>query len=711
MEKKIMGKDKLMSIVLMVVFITSINGQVSTLSAQDQFIETNFDIWYYTQAGSRTTESYALYTKQALAPLGIEVKIIAKPWGQFVGDLLHKTTGHPFDITHIRFTGGAPTPGFMWKFHSTKTSFGQTMYQLDSIDFQEWQEMDAGVTTQEVDQMLEKIEYERDLAIRKELITEFNELYMTRLLYDFPVVALTFLTAMWKGYGGENNELWNADEGIIDSRKLGAKWTEFTPNERVSNNTHMRLSTVPPELEEMFDPNQSFDSATSDITRYMHNSLLDFDSNYTAHPGIAWNYYYDFIPDKTYDHDDNSTTPEVGIYQYTWFLGNKTYWSSTTDTDGNYVAAEVVDAQDFVLAYDMFKHPETKVNGKEIFDTVLNYTASTTIFSNDTFTININANHLTPDDYINFGSVSPVPHHILGGNLTLNTTHSAFVNDFVNWNPQESEEWKHWASYLGHSLAGAFDIVEYFEGELYSYAARDDYWYPNEDDIAKYYDSEIFTTLEEQHGFKFDIFDPNTNDINPQAIYWAFDDNISSQGIESFEYVIIDDINAVLLAFDAGNIDSFVSTSVGAQIVENHQNNENLVIKEQFLPRGPELLVFNLLNDHLKKINVRLAIVYAIDRDEIIKIHDGFAKPQYSIVWPGLEDWIVPYEIIYDYNTSRDLMRYEGYQALQNPEFVNEYPYGGPHQSPDMFNPSLLLLIAGVVIIAISIFGIPKYKK
>ena len=192
-------KNKSLAIGIVLVFILSINGQVQTVSGQSQFIETNFELWYYTEAGSRTTESYALYIKQALAPLGIDVKIVAKPFGQFVGDLLHYTTGHPFDLTHIRFVGGGPTPGFMWQYHSTRTSFGQSMYQLHYPELQEWFAEDSGVTIEEVDTLLEDIEFELNLNIRKELVTEFNELYMTKLLYDLPVIAQSYLTTMWKG--------------------------------------------------------------------------------------------------------------------------------------------------------------------------------------------------------------------------------------------------------------------------------------------------------------------------------------------------------------------------------------------------------------------------------------------------------------------------------------------------------------------------------
>lgn len=706
---KKMKNIKILSIALMAVFVLSINGQVATVSGQDQFIETNFEIWYYTQAGSRTTESYALYIKQAVAPLGIDVKIIAKPWGQFVGDLLHYTTGHPFDMTHIRFVGGGPTPGFMWSYHSTKTSFGQSMYQLHYPEFQEWQAEDAGVTTEEVDALLEAIEFELNLAVRKDLVTQFNDLYMTKLLYDMPVIARTFLTAMWKGYGGENNELWIPEEGVLGSRAFGAVWTDATPAGRVSNSTHIRLDTVTPGMDEMFDPFQSFDAPTGEITDNMHFNMLDFDASFGAHPGIAWNYLFNETFSDTYDHDNNATTDEVPTYEITWFLGNQAMWAPTIDINGATVATEAVDALDFVLAYDMFLHPETVLNGKETYLTIVDYYASTTVFADDTFTLKINAAEVTPDDYFAFGAMSPVPAHLLGGDLhwtntTDSTDHVDAVEDNAAWNPQDSKEWVLWASKEGHSLVGAYENVEYVKGEFYSYRERADFWFPNEDDVATYYDADAFADLETEFGYSFDVFAPHENEVTPDVYFWGYDGagvKPTTQGIATYELVVIDDINAVLLAFESGNLDAFGSTGLGAQTVENHQTNPNLVVKESIPQRGPELIVFNLLNENLKKINVRLAIAHAIDKDELVKIHDGFAKPHHSVVWPKLTSWIVPHEIAYDYNTSRDLMREEGYKALETPDFVNAVPKAPVNEVFGILGSEYLFFMSAVALVAV----------
>ena len=55
-------------------------------------------------------------------------------------------------------------------------------------------------------------------------------------------------------------------------------------------------------------------------------------------------------------------------------------------------------------------------------------------------------------------------------------------------------------------------------------------------------------------------------------------------------------------------------------------------------------------------------------------MYDGFAEPAHSIVSGYYIWWNEPYRVNYDYNTSRDHMRGEGYQALETPDFINHIP-------------------------------------
>jgi hypothetical protein len=655
-----------MKIKLILASILILSGLLVTNAAPvDDY---NFSIDFYYRSGSSTEQTKAMYIREALKPLGINVELYPLPWGSFIGKLLHYTEYNDFDMATVRFSGTQPTPSFMWAYHTTQTSFGQDTYELHLPEWQEWQLVDVGVDHNNVDQLLEDIDNELDLNTKKSLIDQFNELYMTKLLYDYPLYSRITKTSMWKGYGGENNELWNPDLGALESRMLGATWTSFTPPERASNNTHMRLSTVTPGRNEMFDPNQSFDSATEDITRYMHDELLCFDEDEQPHPGIAWNWYFR-DSGVYYDHDNNAGTPDVNTYEIVYFLRDDAMWTETIDRFDTIIPSEAVDAQDFVLALDMYKHPQTVLYGKEqFFEPVLDYFSSTSITTDDTFTIRINADLVTSDDYYTYGHISPVPAHILGGNLT-DGFQTNMLTDFADWNPQDSYEWIHWASIDGHSLAGAYDIVKYVSGEYYSYSARDDYYYPNEDDVNNFYNAVALSTIETDTGFDLSVFAPHMNTIIPVPLYWAWNSPAkpTSQGIETFEFVVIDDINAQLIQFESGNLDAVGTAGHGALVTLEHEENPNFAVKSIILQSGPDFIVFGKSHPDLKKFNVRLAIAHALDKDLLSEVHDGLAVRHDSIVWrPNGYYYDDSYGINYNLEYAKSLMVSEGYTIPSN---------------------------------------------
>jgi ABC-type transport system substrate-binding protein len=647
-------------------------------------IQTNFDAWFFTQAGSRITEAYALYIKQALAPLGINVKVVAKPFGQFVGDLLHYTTGHPFDLAQIRFSGGSLTPSFKWAYHSSDTSFGIDMYQLDNPDFQAFQAVDAGVQTAEVDALIDAIEYELDLPTRKALVDQFAELYMTKLLYDFPMVSTNFRTTMWKGFGGDQNQLWDPDEGILASIGLGASWTSNQPiRAGVSNTTTIRLSTVNP-ASPLFDPQQSHDTATSAITNIMTDASINFDKGFIPHPGLA--YQWAVKDSVSADFDNNASTPnEVSANgEHVFFIRDNAVWPATTDYTGAPIASTPLTAKDLAFAMQIYKLANVVVNGKELFTPLYDVNVTTTITTDDTLHVYIKPGLATPDDIVTFGGVTAMPAHILNGTLHYidengtTTMGNIYELDAQGINVQETEEWTHWASMDGHSLVGAYDITEYVDNSYRSYVARSDYYFPNEAEIVDMHaaHASAFAPYEAANSFNESLayWAPNVNTEAPSPFYWNFDTS-SGLAIKQWYYTVIEDTNAALLAFEAGAVDTFSPTALGAQKVAEHQANPNYVVKVQTPVRGPELLVFNVLNPHLRKINVRLAIAHAIDKQQLIKIHDGFAREVDSPVWLSSgEYWYTPFPVAYDYATARDLMRGEGYFAAETNNVVVTAP-------------------------------------
>ncbi|MCY3414990.1 MAG: hypothetical protein INQ03_25290 [Candidatus Heimdallarchaeota archaeon] len=559
------------------------------------------------------------------------------------------------------------------------------MLQLGDPDWQAWQEEDIGYTQAEIDDMIYEIDYEMNIDNRMALYEEFNDFYFENLLYDLPVVARNFRTAMWKGYGGPNNELWDPQEGVVTSRALGATW-ETNEDDRDSNSTHLRFAVGTPQMYNL-DPYQSDDSEQSELTGYSHTRLISYDRYNNPHPNLAWNYFQ--AEDGTYDHDANESTAAVPLLRFTFLMRDNAYWSATTDYEGNAVAKDLFDANDMKTAFDLmmtFIDSDTyDLSFEADFEGVVDYEVATTINTDDTFNIWYDSRYVTPDDYIKYGSwVQPLPSHLLGGTLHYvnESDGDAIVESVLEvgmpFNPWDSEEWNHWESFEGSSLVGAYELVTLKEGEYYSFAVRDDWYYPNEWDVDTYYDSadaEI-QALEAIAGDSLDVFAP-FNDYDQEAYYWAYAGDETSktkptnQGILTIDHVIIEDINAMLIQFEAGSIDTFGSTSLGAEQVAAHVDDPRFIVKTIIPMRGPELLIFNLLHPDLQKINVRKAISHALDRDTFVQIHDGFAIPWYSIAYPNSGEFDkIQADVPYSYETARDLMRQEGYQAADSNEAV-----------------------------------------
>jgi hypothetical protein len=481
-------KNTILALAIVGVFFLSIGGAVQTQASvmPDASIEKNFSLLLMTNAGNRIRESYAFFIKQSVAPLGIDVEILAKPFGQFVGDLLHVSSGQPFDLAIIGFSGGGPTPGFMWKFHSTQTSFGQDMYQLNDPAWQSNMISDLGISTAEVDALLESIDFELDPLTRLTKLNQFAEMFMTKLIYDIPLTTPTGRTAVWKGYGGANNELFDVDEGFVSSSWLGASWTN-NPTDRQDddpNGDTFQTRVAQPGGIGNFDPYQSFDTSTTAQTSYANLGLLTFDKAYAPHPGIAMQWVLE-------DYMGDNGLVEQG--KHTFIINTDFQFPATTDYQGNPVGAEYVDANDFKLALDMLTQGarrDANINGLELYDPVLDYNVSTTYTTDDTLNVWMEDGKITPDDYVTLGGLNAVPAHLLGGTMSLanGTTVNIFNDDGNDQNFQNTQEWLHWATKDGNTAVGPMVINDYeIASGYWDFNARTDFVFPNEWDVMTAY--------------------------------------------------------------------------------------------------------------------------------------------------------------------------------------------------------------------------------
>ncbi|MCY3412684.1 MAG: hypothetical protein INQ03_13685 [Candidatus Heimdallarchaeota archaeon] len=678
-------------------------------TSQSTYIETNFELYYYCAAGERTTESYALYIKQALAPLGIDVRIYAKPFGQFVADLVHQSTGRPFDLIHSRihnyiepstmFDFASPIPNLVANRYLSDSFYGSQVLQLDDKEWSDWQNYDVGYRQEEINSYIRDIDTADNIT---KAYQDFNDFYMENLLYEIPLVSKVTRIAMWDGYRGSDHSYWDTD-GIIRAISLGAHW-DSNPEGREGNSTHLNLA-IPAPREYVFDPYQSIDAATRSLTQFTHSSLLSFDPEGRPHPSLAWNFYN---RDTMLDHDHNSSTADIEVTQYSFLLGNNSYWSENNQT----TSEEKLDATDLTLALDLFKvirsRNDTRIPYIEWIDEVLAYNSTTTLTRDDTLNIYMNSSDSANLRFI--GELKPIPHHLLGGLLHFNETNSTLSVD-MPFHPWNSEEWDHWESYEGHSLVGEFALVLLQEERL-DFRARADYWYPNEWDISEYYNASDpnISTIETDEQVALSLWG-GSSDYDQDPYYWAFsgsDLKSTFHSIDTYSLKLIEDVNNELIQFEAGELDAFVSTRLGAEQVAAHIEDERFSVRIQNRSFQTEILIFNLKHEDLAKINVRKAINVGMDREVFVQIQDGFATPSYSIT--NIEG--IQSIISYSYETARDLMRLEGYQAADT-NVVHPYDgFGTFSGDPTIpFTLETMLLFLAALIIGITYFVLKRMVK
>jgi ABC-type transport system substrate-binding protein len=334
------------------------------------------------------------------------------------------------------------------------------------------------------------------------------------------------------------------------------------------------------------------------------------------------------------------------------------------------------------------------INGFASYDPVNSWEVKTTALTDDTLVVYMD--ETTPNDVTLLGGLDALPEHILNQTLTL--TNGTTIQPLIDKvNPQTTLEWTHFATADGISLAGPYELAYFNKGENFAFEARTDYPYPNEWDME---------TMYANHQTAFDNyrtanvanltriatlghFAPHVLPTAPDAYYWAYSGTEGvkpdTQNIDFFVFKIVDDTNAARVQFEAGQLDFFGSAALGANTVEADRNNDDYVVKQSIPLSGPQLLVFNLLNEHLQKRDVRYAIASALDKDEMTKINDGFAVAHDSPVWrvydlyapvdfKGAADdggdlsWYnAEFGIPYSYETARDLMLANGYEALDSP--------------------------------------------
>lgn len=676
-------KNTTLSLLVIGIFFLSAVGTAPPAIGQGDFIKPNFDLWFYTNVGNTRREAFGFYLKQAVAPLGINLKVIAKPWNQFVGDLLHFTTSTPYDIALVGFSGGSPNFDIGWRYHSecAKTSYGCLTYQLDNTEWQDWQFTDTQVRSVDVDALMDELDFSVDPIVKAQKVAEFDKLFMEKLLYDLPTVSRTSKFSIWKGYGGANNELYHEDrsDDPVFSIPYGAYWggDGFNPSERIGGDRELRMATAP--HTKIFDPQQVFDTATGVLSDYTFNGALMFDEFYEPHPGTAYNWI-------AQDWDNGTVVSEAG--NHTYWLNEGIYWSGSKDGQ---IKPHEFTAHDIIFALQLMQMTNTVSNGKNTFVPYVDWK----IYNDYTFSIFIEKGLTSLDDMFNTGIWSPMPAHVL--NVTMDKGSDSWGSpiemDEDGENPQTSDQWVNLMKDEDKTISLGMMLVDsYVTGETFSFVARDkrtgtdatDFWYPNEWDTENtayaYRPSDatglpIGTTksaTSDHSKVLGGIFAPHVYNATPDAEFWAFDSTEALRvkpsmiPIQDVTYIVMDDPNAELIKFENGELDVFFVFDLGLKQIDFHATDPKFKVVSPKLPLSSDLFMFNLLNPHIKKYNVRKAIAHVLDKTQMIKIIDGLATASDSVV----SNWQIGYSTVnkipYDYAAARDLMRSEGYDAQQD---------------------------------------------
>ncbi|MCY3412683.1 MAG: hypothetical protein INQ03_13680 [Candidatus Heimdallarchaeota archaeon] len=646
-----------------IVLILSMFTFPLTVHPQSQFSNQYYEFYIYVEQGSRQLESYALYIKQALAPLNIDVRIFGLPNNQLVGDVLGRGI-RDFDLILTRWDDTIKSMHSPHKFnplpnnpadrYTSSSYYGSSVLKLNSTEFQAWQAEDIGYEQSEIDTMF-MLANQQEQPQEFQYLQDLNQFYFDNLLYELPLVIPLDVMAMHAGYDTDNDISWD-DIGVLNARALGARWDQ-TSTIRVSNSSHLILPGKTPYAWNL-DPYQSLENEMDALTEHTHVSLLTFDHNNAPHPMIAWN----FIETEQSILINNSTEQLNGI---SFLLGNESYWSSTTDINGSQVPKHLVNANDFSLALDLYKlcvkSPTIELYQEKWVDAIYSYSVTTTLTENDTISILFN-NSLESSEMLHYlGRVKPLPDHLLGGILNYNGMNATLDID-IPFNPWNSDEWNHWETKNGSSHVGPYQMVSMITNESYSFQAREDWWYPNENDVLKYYNStdpEILA-IEDEFDVNLNLWG-GTNSYDQEAFFWNYLSNgekPSNQTIISYSVKIVPDIVAQYLQFEDGLLDVFYPSAISSDLITEYQNNDLVAVRNISASINPVMLVFNLENAHLKSINVRKAISYALDREIFVNIHDDYAKPAFSFID---KEGIAANGVDYNYQLARELLGLEPY--------------------------------------------------
>lgn len=640
----------------------------SQISAEEQFIN-NFELTFMIYNNSDFIK-FTNYIKSALIPLGIDVNIVVKDFWAFAATVKHVVNTEPWDIALIVWQDFSSMSPIHEHFHS---GFGinSSTFRLGSPEWQEWQLQDTGVNQTEVDELIDDYQFAPDVQTSIERADEFSEIYMSKLLYQFPLLKIQSYWYARNGLDGFDPNL-----GLIPSLALGAHW-EDNPEYRENDNSTLLMN-----LGEIRD-------GFAHGFRGVEGRLVIVDEDLSVHPDIA-------IQWEKSDWLVNNTVIKGGKHKF--WLRDDAYWANTEGlVVDNKTGPFRITPGDFAFGLHI-RNIQSRVacDGRDKYITEIcspQYAGIEINETENTLTLyNSRPSFIDIDTYAR--QLYPLPEFYLNKTLSYlfdpSLTGTAdqlyqfgipilYTSEFIEFfgDMQSTSGPYHFTSNA---------LIQNSQG-LYNLKLRDDYWYPNEWDSPN---QDFIVHEPGPEDAKYNTYNASSNASFRKPTQFAIKNLI----VPLATHPLFEEIDFGGKIFDLTIVNKF----------RGDPNFELIPYRSDISARN---LAFNLQNEHLKKFNVRKAIASIIDKQALARTANFDYITQDSPFWPNdILYYNDNYKIEYSYSTARDLMRSEGYTAAEQ----NIFPID------QLTSPSINIIVdapinLGFVMMALIITAFNKKRK
>jgi hypothetical protein len=540
----------------------------------------------------------------------------------------------------------------------------------------------SDITLNDFEKEVKDLQLTTNLQDYRIKLDSLAEIWMEELLYYIPLLSTDL-----SYFSSPNLSKSNYQNGLLRSIFTGLKWdTQPSVGDPTTLNIAREMFTM---LNEMTTPDYS--------------TLVMFDENLQPHPDLAIQWENnDWVKNETH-------TFKNGIHKFV--IRDDAYWYQPFPSRYFNFTAQThkISAKDFAFAFDLNKpfwvadppifYPlSTDITQRENYALFHSYSLNETENSISYFT-----EYPSVMDLSLLSRASPIPEFYFNRTIVF--------NDILNGTPAElmeigahpffsdtfNEFWRLSPLYQGLSWSGTgissgpYAITNDRDPV---FKLRDDYWYPNEWDSPGG-DFIVHEPGSELDKVKYNVFNDTENTqqkptkyffdiLNYNTPWFGFNlSSIETREADIFPLIASDDLNS----YD----DLLNSPSVDQQFIRQKNSGETLWFDFEN-------------NEDIRKYNVRRAIAYAINKPAVIESLGGYATSIDSPIFLGHQQFYKPdWRIEYDYREARDLMRNEGYEALEDP-FVN--PKGAQAPTTTIFVPNDDLSIS----LFMSIFGLLVYR-